>query len=372
MNTFTRNISSPGKDSTPAWISSLQYLCRQNPDPFFIFLLFLSQACCHRRLFARMCCRCFQLVLGIEDRLDFRSCPLGFHLWFLDPQVPLQNDWHCTGTVFGPKENTVCQAAATPPPGGLSNGFVTAIPAMYRMGLMGDSTPKDDVVSLLLWTASTAFFGMFFAVPLRSHFVINQDLVFPTPRAAAETIKSLHKAGSAAARDARDFGRAMIISFVTAMVWAITGFFIPGLFGSIHFLYYIGKAAGYQAMMNADAAWGWFFTWDFSFFGAGLMTPGNTVFSFCLGELIAFGIAGPLMTEAGYLTGRTGFPKPPLVGSAQSWFLWPGVAVMVFTAFSELGAQGPALAHAVMGGVLAARNSIRKLQKKEAIANTST
>ncbi|KAG0043203.1 hypothetical protein BGZ83_011710 [Gryganskiella cystojenkinii] len=307
------------------------------------------------------------LYLGLKIGWTFGAALWGSIFGFLI----LKSISKMTGTVFGPKENTVCQAAATSA-GGLSNGFVTAVPAMYRMGLMGvGRTPKDDVVALLLWTASAAFFGMFFAVPLRSHFVINQDLVFPTPRAAAETIKSLHKAGSAAARDARNSGRAMMISFVTAMCWAITGFFIPGLFGSIHFLYYIGKAAGYEAMMNADKLWGWYFSWDFSFFGAGLMTPGNTVFSFCLGELIAFGIAGPLMTDAGYLNGATGFPKPPVVGSAQSWFLWPGVAVMVFTAFSELGAQGPALAHAITGGVRSARNSIRKLQKKEAIANTS-
>jgi len=117
-----------------------------------------------------------------------------------------------TGSIFGPKENAVCQAAATSA-GGLSSGFVTAIPAMYRMGLMGDSTPEKDFVPLLLWTICSAFFGMFFAVPLRSHFVINQDLVFPTPRAAAETIKSLHRAGSAAAKDARDSGRTMMTSF---------------------------------------------------------------------------------------------------------------------------------------------------------------
>ncbi|KAG0206002.1 hypothetical protein BGX28_002504 [Mortierella sp. GBA30] len=275
-----------------------------------------------------------------------------------------------TGTIFGPKENTVCQTAATSA-GGLSNGFVTAVPAMYRMGLMGDHTPKDDVAALVLWTAAAAFFGMFFAVPLRSHFVINQDLVFPTPRAAAETIKNLHRAGSAAAKDAKESGRAMAIAFVVAMLWHIAGFFIPGIFNELHILWYIGNAAGYAAMMNADAGWGWTFNWDFAFFGAGLMTPGNTVFSFLLGELIAFGIAGPLMTSAGYLTGMGGFPLPPAVGSAQSWFLWPGVGVMVFTAFSELGANYKSLVYAAVSGVRELRNLVRRLTKKEQLESTS-
>ncbi|KAF9351719.1 hypothetical protein BGX34_000392 [Mortierella sp. NVP85] len=98
---------------------------------------------------------------------------------------------------------------------------------------------------------------MFFAVPHRSHFIINQDLVFPTPRAAAETIKNLHRTRSTAAKDARDSGRAMVISFATAMIWSIIGFFISGIFGTIHILYYIGRAANYTNMMDADAKWGW-------------------------------------------------------------------------------------------------------------------
>ncbi|KAF9114453.1 hypothetical protein BGX27_010764 [Mortierella sp. AM989] len=306
------------------------------------------------------------LYLGLKIGWTFGAALWGSIFGFLI----LKSLSRFTGTVFGPKENTICQTSATAA-GGLSSGFVTAIPAMYRMGLMGNSTPSDDIVDLLLWTISAAFFGMFFAVPLRAHFVINQDLVFPTPRAAAETIKSLHRVGSAAAKQARESGMAMMVSFVGSMVWAVTGFFIPGLFDTVHFLYYIGKAANYPAMMNADALWGWSFSWDWAFFGAGLMTPASTAFSFVLGELIAFGIAGPLMTSSGYLTGRAGFPELPAIGSAQSWFLWPGVGMMVFTAFSELGANGPALYHGIVGGVREVRNVIRKVQKKTPLVDKS-
>ncbi|KAF9430098.1 hypothetical protein BGZ76_000974 [Entomortierella beljakovae] len=306
------------------------------------------------------------LYLGLKIGWTFGAALWGSIFGFLI----LKTMSRFTGSIFGPKENTVCQTAATAS-GGLSNGFVTAIPAMYRMGLMGNSTPEDDVVDLLLWTISAAFFGMFFAVPLRSHFVINQDLVFPTPRAAAETIKNLHRVGSAAAKDAHDCGVAMIISFATAIVWAIVAFFIPGIFGSVHILYYIGKAASYQNMMNADMKWGWNWTWDFAFYGAGLMTPASTVFSFILGELIAYGIAGPIMTSSGYLTGSKGFPEPPAIASAQSWFLWPGVGMMVFTAFSELGANGPSLWHGIKGGVRECRNLTRKLQNKPLLVDKS-
>ena len=273
-----------------------------------------------------------------------------------------------TGGVFGPKENTVCQTAATAA-GGLSAGFITAIPAMYRMDLMGGRKPSEDIVALLLWSICSAFFGMFFAVPLRQHFVINQDLVFPTPRAAAETIKSLHRAGSSAAKDAKESGMVMGASFGISMIWGTLAHFIPGLLGDLHILWYIGKAAGSKAIMGADVNWGWFFSWDFAFFGAGLMTPGSTVFSFMAGTIIAFGIAGPLMTDAGYLWGKPSFIRPPgavptSVASAQSWFIWPGIAFMVFTAFSELAANWRTIYFSAQVIVHEGRNVIRKLLKK--------
>ncbi|KAI8356431.1 OPT oligopeptide transporter protein-domain-containing protein [Mortierella sp. GBAus27b] len=235
---------------------------------------------------------------------------------------------------------------------------------MYRMGLMGEGrVPKDDVVTLVLWTTCAAFFGMFFAVPLRSHFVINQNLVFPTPRAAAETIRSLHKTGSSAAKDAQDTAKYMIYAFFVAMTFVILGNFIPGIFDTVHILYWIGHAANYTRLQHADELWGWAWSFDFSFFGAGMMTPASTVWSFMLGEFIAYGLAGPLMVDSGYLEGARGFTRPNN-GSAQSWFLWPGIALMVFTAFGELGVNGRSLWNGIVNGVREGRNLIRRLTKR--------
>ncbi|KAG0295439.1 hypothetical protein BGZ96_011715 [Linnemannia gamsii] len=274
------------------------------------------------------------------------------------------------GNSFGPRENATCQAAATTA-GGLSTGFVTAIPAMYRMGLMGvGRMPKDDILTLFLWTTSAAFFGMFFAVPLRTHFVINQDLVFPTPRAAAETIRNLHRSGSGAASDAKKTASIMMIAFFFAMIWVLIGNWIPGIFDTVHILYWIGKSAGYAQLQHADELWGWAWSFDFSFFGAGMMTPASTVFSFMLGEFIAYGVAGPLMVDSGYLMAAHGFTKPNN-GSAQSWFLWPGIALMVFTAFGELGVNGKSLWHGVTSGVREARNLVRRITKRSQLADSS-
>lgn len=50
------------------------------------------------------------------------------------------------GGYFGPKENCTAQSAATTA-GGLSAGFVSGIPAMYKLGLM--TTPKEDAAALV-------------------------------------------------------------------------------------------------------------------------------------------------------------------------------------------------------------------------------
>ena len=81
------------------------------------------------------------------------------------------------------------QTAATSA-GGLTSLFVAAVPglsihyilmysillnrvvdftAMYHLGLM--KTPKEDIGRLFLLTSITAFYGLFFAIPLRKYYI---------------------------------------------------------------------------------------------------------------------------------------------------------------------------------------------------------
>ncbi|RKP14014.1 OPT oligopeptide transporter protein-domain-containing protein, partial [Piptocephalis cylindrospora] len=249
------------------------------------------------------------------------------------------------GGHFGPKENCSAQSAATTA-GGLSSGFVSGIPAMYRLGLMS-ADPTDDLAGLILWTLAAAFYGLFFAIPLRKHFVINQDLTFPTPRAAAATIRQLHDTVTGE-RDAMRKAVAMSISFMIAFIVTLIAYWVPFV-NSIHILFWIGTWAHYPAMANADTTWAWTFNLDWAFFGAGMMTPGATVFSFFAGQLIGYGIAGPIMVTKGYLLGSYGFTKPGN-GTAQSWFLWPGIALMVLTSFAEVAIHYRTIGRGFVGG----------------------
>lgn len=170
------------------------------------------------------CIAASNTYLGLKIGWTFGASLFGaiFSFAILKPlSTALPPKWG--GGYFGPKENCTAQSAATTS-GGLSAGFVAGIPAMYKLGLL--TNPKDDAVKLLLLTISCAFYGLFFAVPLRSHFVVNQDLVFPTPRAAAITILSLHdtiEGEKAAMKKAKYMG----IFFIVTFVWNIIAYWLP-------------------------------------------------------------------------------------------------------------------------------------------------
>ncbi|KAI9321715.1 OPT oligopeptide transporter protein-domain-containing protein [Dichotomocladium elegans] len=258
------------------------------------------------------------------------------------------------GGYFGPKENVTAQSAATTS-GGLSTGFVSAIPAMYKLGLL--QTPKADAAALTLFTISAAFYGLFFAVPLRRHFVVTQDLPFPTPRATAVTILALHNSVDGE-KGAMKKAKWMGIWFVLVFIWTLIQYWVP-FFEAIHILFWIGHSTGYTNMVSADLNWAWYFVWDWPFIGAGLMTPGSTVLSFFIATLFLYGVIGPVQATKGEWTGLGGFRAGSI--SAQSFFLWPGIALMVLSSIFELLVRYDTLWRGIKGGCIELWRGIRRL-----------
>jgi OPT family oligopeptide transporter len=102
--------------------------------------------------------------------------------------------------------------------------------------------------------------------------------------------------------------------------------------------------------MSANQDWGWYFKWDFPFFGAGLMTPGSTVLSFFIGTLVVYGIIGPCLVSTGEFVAPMGFNAAG--DTTNRFFLWPGIALMTITAFTELLIHYDSLWRGIKGGVL--------------------
>jgi uncharacterized oligopeptide transporter (OPT) family protein len=130
------------------------------------------------------------------------------------------------GGYFGPKENVCCQSAASAA-GSLGLLFTSGFPAAYQLGLLGKS-PKDDFGKLITFTFCCAFYGMFFALPLRKLYILKLKLVFPSAVAAAHTIRSLH-VGKNAEANARKKTNALIIAFCSAITLRVVSEYAPGI-----------------------------------------------------------------------------------------------------------------------------------------------
>lgn len=102
-------------------------------------------------------------------------------------------------TVFGRNSNskspvvlvqTVAVAVGSMP---LSAGFVGVIPALETLLKPSEGGPLYlSMPKLIFWSLGIAFFGVFFAVPLRRQVIIKEKLKFPSGTATALMISVLH------------------------------------------------------------------------------------------------------------------------------------------------------------------------------------
>ncbi|TID30653.1 hypothetical protein CANINC_000809 [Pichia inconspicua] len=108
---------------------------------------------------------------------------------------------------FTPQENVYVQSVAVAvATGPLAYGFIGIIPAIEKLltpeeaGFVDKIFALKDAVfdpfkpwwKLIVWSAGLAFFGVFFAIPLREEFILRQKLKFPSGSATATLISVFH------------------------------------------------------------------------------------------------------------------------------------------------------------------------------------
>ncbi|KAG6888288.1 hypothetical protein C0995_009402 [Termitomyces sp. Mi166 len=250
------------------------------------------------------------------------------------------------GGPFGPKENCTVQSAATAS-GGLGILFVSAIPAMYRLGLLSQF-PQQDVGKLIALAASAGFFGVFFVIPLRRYYIVHQKLTFPTPAATAYTIRSLHSNIGAIA--ARKKSLSLLYTFVTTFVYKVMTNYAPAIIFDWHIGWTLYRL-GFTSIISLEN-YGWYIEFTPAFFGAGMLSGNNASWSFFLGSVLAWGVIAPSLVKNGLAFGveisdeyplmsyqALSFKDPSLYTSHPSpryWLLWPGVMVMLLYSFSDI------------------------------------
>ncbi|EER44648.1 conserved hypothetical protein [Histoplasma capsulatum H143] len=266
---------------------------------------------------------------------------------------------------FGPHENNIVQTAATAA-GGLSNVFVSAIPALYQLGLL--SVPVKDFFRITTLTAIGGYFGLLTIAPLRNFFLVQVarelNLIFPSSSATAITIRSMHQAASGASMARRKLA-ALLYAFIFAVLLRVASQYAIGIlwseFSSTHppiqsvqdwhpFTWLVSGGVLVEWAMSMES-WGWIVEWTPAFIGSGMLVGINVAVSFTAGSVLAWGIIGPYLVRHGLAFGEpastdskwsslmsySSLSKDFATASHPSpryWLLWPGVITMAAVALA--------------------------------------
>ncbi|KAI8712159.1 hypothetical protein NCS52_01313400 [Fusarium sp. LHS14.1] len=274
---------------------------------------------------------------------------------------------------FGPHENNIVQATSL---GCIGVGFmfISGVPAMYQLKLLS-STVESDYGRLLAFTVVAGFWGLGFAVPLRSLFVLRLarqlSLYFPLGTASAITIRALHSAKEGSTQ-ARDNIKIISWSFSFSLIWSVCTSYAPGILYTWYPFWWIYKWGG-KGIMSA-INWGWIsWSWSPSMLGIGMMLDLNASLSYLAGSVVAWGIIGPILVAKGAAVGIPADPNYPdmmtynafipdqfaTTPSPRYWVLWPAIFMMLATSLTAIFYEGKSFAKLAEYGGRKLKNKMR-------------
>jgi uncharacterized oligopeptide transporter (OPT) family protein len=125
-------------------------------------------------------------------------------------------------------------------------GFVGIIPALAIYG----QPIELNFGQFILWSIALGFFGVFFAVPLRTQTIVKEKLAFPSGTATARLIELLHasrqneESKESEVESTIDYSyqwKVLGISFLVSAIVSLLGFFFPS-FAELKIFSWIGMS----------------------------------------------------------------------------------------------------------------------------------
>lgn len=216
-------------------------------------------------------------------------------------------------SAYTPLEANITQTAGSAA-GSMTSaaGLLAAIPALGMLGV------ELSWWQLVLWALSVAYLGVFFAVPLRRQMVVEEKLRFPTGTATANTIVAMFSEGG----DAKQRARVLVGWGIGAGVFTLASHFVPAL----------GMPPIKWGFFGVMGAWGFKLLINPLMTGAGILIGLRVGASLFLGAVVAWGVLGPMVQGAGWVEGEI----MSYEDGVRGWLLWPGVAIMVADALTQL------------------------------------
>jgi len=208
-------------------------------------------------------------------------------------------------------------------------GMLAPIPALHMLGY------EIPWWALGLWSASIAYLGVMFAVPLRRQYVVQEKLRFPTGTATANTIMAMFAKAEEAIIKARVLIWTAVLAFCFTIgidLWSRLGIESWPSLDQIPLHVWTGGA------LATAASWGFLVYVGPMPFGAGGLMGIRVCGSLLAGSIVGWAILGPLAQSQGWAPGGPMQYHDAATGiwGPRGWILWPGVAIMVADALVSL------------------------------------
>lgn len=281
----------------------------------------------------------FGLQTGWVSMMSLPSALLGFAIFKLSP----------ISSSFSDVENVYVQSIAVAVgTGPLAYGLIGIIPAVEKFLTADESglgaTLTFTTGQLMIWSLGLAFFGVFFAIPLRKQVVIKEKLPFPSGNATGILISVLHGTtllnenkdtvalgpddeesteeittvaspvdDNKAANDYASNITALTRTFTASAVYTVVSFFFPIL----KTLPVFGNFASEQYMWNLQPSP--------AYIGQGIIMGLPTVSYMLFGAILGWGILSPLSKYMGWAPG----PVDDWKHGGQGWIMWISLSIMI-------------------------------------------
>lgn len=216
-------------------------------------------------------------------------------------------------------------------------GYMTAGGNAAAFGaLVMITTVEPNKVGLVAWFAIIAALGVFAAIPIKRQLINKEALPFPTGMATAETIRTIHTAGSGQGTSAaKALGLASLVAGALTVIRDALAWF-PGQW-----------APGLQVAGQGLAKWTLSIKTELVLYGAGALMSFRTGWSLLLGGFINYVIIAPALFERGLVKVIKG--QPVSYAGIIDWTLWPGAAILVGAGLTSFALDYKSIGRAFSG-----------------------
>lgn len=284
----------------------------------------------------------FGLQTGWVSMMSMPSSLIGFAIF--------KSLAHRLEVPFTPVENvlvqTVAVAVGSMP---LSAGFVGVIPALEKLLKASEGGPIVlSIPMLIFWSFGVAFFGVFFAVPLRRQVIIREKLKFPSGTATALMISVLHgdPEGIRTELEEEEGEEEGLVSNYTAPqntkfsqnAWKqktkilLRSFAVSGIYTLISYFFTRVRHIPIFGITAANQ-WLWSFNPSPAYIGQGIIMGPETTGHMLFGTIIGWVVLGPFAKMRGWAPGPAGDWRT----GSRGWIVWVSLAIMLSDSIVSLG-----------------------------------